>query len=82
MTYDPLQDARDKVAQAIARLDQAKAEHLRAKRDYPKIPRWKLFTRWGARTDLSDLSFKITHEAMNVVRAKAHAWDTRERLGI
>jgi hypothetical protein len=82
MVYDPLREARDKVARAEAYLDAAKARHLMAKRAYEKIPRWKLWIRWGVHSELSDLSFRITHEAMSVVRAKAHAWDSRERLGI
>lgn len=80
MTYDPLGNARERVIRAEDKLNEAKARHELAKRAYEKIPRWRLWTRWGARTDLSDLSFNITHEAMSVVRAKAAAWDTQERM--
>jgi hypothetical protein len=82
MTRDPMRDARARITQAENRLSQVKAEHELAKRVYDAMSKWKFYRRWELHTELEDLSFKMTHAAMDVVRAKAAAWDTQERLSL
>jgi hypothetical protein len=67
------------VAQAEACLDQLRFEHRNVERIYYGISCWHPWRKWGAKAEMEDLRFAIIHAAMDVVRAKAAAWETYER---